>query len=180
MQRQSPNGCQGVCCALSIRCMADLLTLSAHLPVVGLEQGAYLVRDGERTGSIWILEEGSLEILKAGVLINTISRAGTAFGEIAAVLGSNHSASVRAAAPCRLRYAQDGRGFLLGNPDVLLLVTAGLAERLDLVTGYLADLRNQYADAPGVTMVAEVLGSLVGSQAGTVRSGSLRDPDPEY
>ena len=160
--------------------MAHLLTLSAHLPDVDLEQGAILIEEGTRTGSMWVLQSGSLEVLKGDVLINTIDRPGAAFGEVAAILGGGHSASVRASSLCRLKFAVDARAFLLGNPDVLLLVAAGLAERLDLITGYLADLRNQYSDAPGITMVSAVLGNLIGAQSTLYQTGSRRDPDPEY
>ena len=57
---------------------------------------------------------------------------------------------------------------------------SGLAERLDLVTTYLADLKDQYGDAPGLSMVADVLSTLSQHPGTTARPGSARDPDPEY
>src|SRR5262245_16303979 len=124
--------------------MPDLLELTESLPEIELAAGDVLMEDGTRTGSVWVLVEGSLEIRKNGSLSNTISRPGAAFGEVAVLQGSGHSATVVAVVPTRMRYAQDGRALLLDNPEILLLVAAGLAERLDLITGYLADLRNQY------------------------------------
>jgi CRP/FNR family transcriptional regulator, cyclic AMP receptor protein len=160
--------------------MADLLTLSAHLPPVDLEPGAFLLTQGEQTGSVWVLESGSVEVMRDDVLVTTIVRPGAFFGEVAAILETRHTASVRAIGPCRARLASNGRSFLLDNPEVLLLVAAGLAERLDTVTGYLVDLRNQYTDAPGISMVSTVLGALIERVPEPVRTGSLRDPDPEY
>jgi hypothetical protein len=63
---------------------------------------------------------------------------------------------------------------------VLRVVAQGLAERLAFVTTYLADLRHQYGDAPGLAMVGQVLTELSQRQVPTARPGSARDPDPEY
>jgi CRP-like cAMP-binding protein len=114
------------------------------------------------------------------VRISTIAVPGAAFGEVAVLMDSDHSATVVAASTARLRYAQDGRAFLLSSPEVLLFLAKGLAARLDLVTRYLADLRNQYAGAPGLDMVSDVLGRLVQRDGPKARPGSARDPDPEY
>lgn len=160
--------------------MPDLLELTTDLPEIDLAVGDTLVTDGGRTGSIWVLISGSLDVLKDGVRINTIDRPGAAFGEVAVLLGSNHSATVVAATPCRLRYARDGEAFLLSHPEILRHVAAGLAERLDIVTSYLADLRNQYAGVPGIDMVSDVLGKLVQTDGDKPVPGSRRDPDPEY
>ncbi len=159
--------------------MADLLTLTDGLPEVELAPGEVLIHDGTATGSVWILVEGALEVRKDGALINTITDPGAAFGEVSVLLGGGHSADVVAAAPTRLRHAADGRALLLDRPEVLLLVAGGLARRLDLVTRYLADLRNQYVGTPGLEMVAEVLTKLNGAGV-PAQPGSRRDPDPEY
>lgn len=160
--------------------MADLLELTEGLPEVVLAPGDVLVEDGTRTGSVWVLLSGSVQVTKHGVLINTIDRPGAAFGEVAVLQGSDHTATVTAATECRLRVARDGRAFLLDQPEVLLGVAGDLAARLDLVTTYLADLRNQYSGSPGLDMVSTVLGRLQGTAPGTARPGSARDPDPEY
>ena len=159
--------------------MSTLLELTAHLPEVTVPAGHELMRDGDRTGRIWVLVEGELQILKDGNLINTISRPGAAFGEVSVLLDSNHTATVVAARECRLRKADDGRAFLLGSPEVLLHLASGLAERLDVVTRYLSDLRTQYAEAPGLQMVSTVLGKLVNEERPTIRPGSARDPEPD-
>ena len=38
--------------------MVDLLQLSSHLPEVEIDPGHEILREGERTGSIWILLSG--------------------------------------------------------------------------------------------------------------------------
>jgi hypothetical protein len=79
-----------------------------------------------------------------------------------------------------MRYAVDGQAFLSAEPAILRLLAVGLAERLNFVTTYLADLKHQYGDAPGLSMVSDVLRKLSQRQAPPARSGSARDPDPEY
>lgn len=160
--------------------MADLLELTEGLPEVVLAPGELLIEDGTRTGSVWVLVSGSVHVSKHGALINTIDRPGVALGEVAVLLGSDHTATVAAATECRFRVARDGRAFLLDRPDVLLVVAGDLAARLDLVTTYLADLRNQYLGTPGLDMVSTVLSRLQDTSPGTARPGSARDPDPEY
>ncbi len=160
--------------------MADVLALTDGLPEIALAAGEVLITDGTRTGSVWVLLEGTLEVSKHGAPISTIDRAGAVFGEVAVLLGADHTATVTAASACRLRIAEDGRALLLDRPEVLLEVAGGLAARLDLVTTYLADLRNQYAGSPGLDMVSTVLGRLTGTATGTARPGSARDPEPEY
>ncbi len=69
---------------------------------------------------------------------------------------------------------------MLDDPSVTRLLAITLAERLNFVTAYLADLKHQYGDAPGLSMVSDVLGQLATRGGRTARPGSERDPDPEY
>ena len=78
-----------------------------------------------------------------------------------------------------MRYAADGRAFLASDPAISTLVAVGLAERLNFVTTYLADLKHQYGDAPGLSMIPDVLRQLAQRQAPVARPGSARDPDPD-
>jgi hypothetical protein len=61
-----------------------------------------------------------------------------------------------------------------------MLVAVGLAERLNFVSSYLADLKYQYGDAPGLSMVTDVITRLAQRQQPVARPGSMRDPEPEY
>jgi CRP-like cAMP-binding protein len=119
-------------------------------------------------------------VRRNGVDVNAITQPGAIIGEIAVLLGSGNSATVVADSECRLRYAADGRALLDSHPEISSYVAAGLAERLNFVTTYLADLKHQYGDAPGLAMVPDVLARLAGRQGPSARPGSQRDPDPEY
>jgi len=157
-----------------------MLALSAHLPEVELAAGDALLTEGGPSGAIWVLVSGALRVLKGDVQVNTITHAGALIGEMSVLLGVDHSATVEATAPTRLRYAQDGHALLESDPAVSKLVAVGLAERLSFVTTYLADLRHQYADVPGLSIVSDVLGRLEQTRGPAASPGSVRDPDPDY
>jgi len=150
--------------------VADIAEQIAALPQVALAAGDVLCAEGDAGGAIWFLESGSLRVLKAGVQVNTISAPGAVVGEMAVLLGVSSSATVVADEPALLRVAADGAALLRREPAV----TA------HFVTTYLADLKHQYGDAPGLAMVGDVLKELAAHQGPAARPGSARDPDPEY
>jgi CRP/FNR family cyclic AMP-dependent transcriptional regulator len=158
----------------------DMLTLSDHLPEVDVAAGDVLLNEGEPGGAIWVLVEGSLGVRKGQTQVNTITQPGAIVGEISVLLEAPSGATVEAIEPSRLRHAADGAAFLNGDSEITRQLAIGLAERLNYVTTYLADLKFQYGDAPGLSMVNEVLGRLATRQAESARPGSARDPDPEY
>jgi CRP/FNR family cyclic AMP-dependent transcriptional regulator len=166
--------------ARTVRRVATLLDLSTNLPEVEFAAGEAVVREGNPSGPIWILVSGSLRVLKGDVQVNTITEPGAAVGEISVLLGSDHGATVEALETSRLRQAADGHGFLESDPAVAKLIAAGLAERLNFVSRYLADLEHQYGDAPGLSMVSDVIGHLAQHHVAPARPGSARDPHPEY
>lgn len=159
---------------------ALLLEHTATLPEVTLDVGEALVREGERGDSLWILVSGRLEVARHGVVVNVVDEPGSAIGEISLLLDTTYSTTVTASEPTVVRHARDGRALLLGDPVVVRMVAVGLAERLAFVTTYLADLKNQYGDAPGVAMVSDVLSHLAHHHVPPAKPGSARDPDPDY
>ncbi len=160
--------------------MKDMLTLSDHLPEVCFASGDVIVHEGGSTGGIWVLVSGALQVRKGDIVINGINQPGAMVGEISTLLGTAHGATVVVTVPSVLRHARDGQAFLSSDPDISRLVAVGLAERLNFVTTYLADLKHQYGDAPGLSMVSDVLRELAQRQGSLARTGSLRDPNPDY
>jgi len=160
--------------------MRDMLTLSQGLPEIEFAIGDTVVQEGGSAGGIWVLVSGELQVRKGDVLINAITRPGALVGEVSVLLDTTFGATVVAAQPSVMRYAADGRALLTRDPAITLMVARGLAERLNFVTTYLADLKHQYGDAPGLSMVSEVMRELAELQGPTARAGSARDPEPEY
>jgi len=161
--------------------MSDLLEYVAHLPEVELGADEVLLREGEPGGRIWVLVSGSLRVMKGDLAVSAISEPGSAVGEMSVLLGTDHSATVEAIEPSKLRYAADGLALLDSEPAVTRLIATGMAQRLATATTYLADLEHQYGDHAGLAMVSDVLRQL-GHQTRMpdATPGSARDPDPEY
>jgi len=159
--------------------MKDMLSLSAGLPERAFDAGETVVHEGA-SGGMWVLVSGALQVRKGTVLVNTITRPGALVGEISVLLGSPYSATVEATERSVLRHAADGHQLLASDPAIATLVAMGLAERLNFVTTYLADLKQQYGDAPGLSMVSHVLQQLGHRHGPAAQPGSARDPDAEY
>jgi CRP-like cAMP-binding protein len=157
-----------------------MVRLSMHLPLVEMPAGAEVIAQGGPSGGVWILISGSLQVFKGDVAVNTITKAGAIVGEMSVLLDTEHGATVVTTEPSSLRYAEDGHAFLFGDPEITKLLAIGLAERLNFVSTYLADLKEQYGDVSGLSMVSEVLSHLAERQVVTARPGSARDPDPDY
>jgi CRP-like cAMP-binding protein len=160
--------------------VTDLLELAAALPEVRLAAGDVLVDEGVAGGTIWVLVDGVLDVRKGAVTVATLREPGALVGEMSTLTGTSSTATVVAVQNSVLRVAEDGGAFLASDVQVMQLVAIALAQRLAFVTTYLADLRHQYGDAPGLAMVDDVLAELANRQGPTARPGSLRDPDPEY
>ena len=160
--------------------MQDMLALSASLPAIAFAPGEIVVEEGGSSGALWILVSGALQVRKGAIVVNTVTRPGALVGEIALLLDGSNTATVEATEPSVLRHAVDGKALLASDPLISRLVAVGLAERLNVVTTYLAALKQQYGDAPGLTMVNDVLAQLAAAQGPRARPGSARDPDPEY
>jgi CRP/FNR family transcriptional regulator, cyclic AMP receptor protein len=157
-----------------------MVRLSMHLPLVECSAGDEVVSQGGPSGGVWVLISGALQVFKGDVAVNTITKAGAIVGEMSVLLATDHGATVVATEPSTLRYAAEGHQFLFGDPEITKLIAVGLAERLNFVSTYLADLKDQYGDSSGLSMVSEVLSHLAERQVVAARPGSARDPDPDY
>jgi CRP/FNR family transcriptional regulator, cyclic AMP receptor protein len=158
-----------------------MLGWSADLPAVVYPAGAEVIREGEIHGVLLVLVEGRVEVSRQGSVVAVIDEPGSVLGEMSALLGGPASATVRCVGGCSFRRSDDPRGFMSEHPGVALGVATTLARRLHTITGYLVDLRQQYADrGDHLGMVDIVLESLAHQQRTTVDPGSDREPDAPY
>ena len=149
-------------------------SLKQHLPA-----GTVLLKQGTRSGKLYILLEGAVEVKREETLIAAIDERGALFGEMSALLDVPHTADVIAKTPVTVYQFTDAWSFLQSDPMVSLTVARKLAQRLNTVTTYLVDLKRQYAGHNNhLGMVSEVLASLVYQQAEEFTPGSDRDPGP--
>jgi CRP/FNR family transcriptional regulator, cyclic AMP receptor protein len=158
----------------------QLAELVRNLPVIDLQPDDVLVREGEHTSAVFVLDRGALSVTRGGMAIAEIATPGSFVGEIAALVGGDHSATVTATAPSRLWRADDGAAFLRSSPDIAVMVATEVAHRLQSLVAYLADLKRQYDGAPGLDMVDGVLTRLAQQARKPAQPGSAREPDPLY
>ena len=154
---------------------------SADLPEVVYPDGAPILVEGERHRELLILVSGAVRITAKGAEIRTIDEPGSIFGEMATLLDTPATATATAVGECRFRKADDGATFMREQPGFALEVASTLARRLDVITRYLADLRNQYSDrSDHLGVVDTVLESLLQHQQGGEQPGSEREVDAPY
>lgn len=159
--------------------MSDILSLCRELPMRTLRAGELLLDENASSNRLYVLASGAVEILKGDVQVHVSSQPGTVLGEISALLDIPHTATVRALDDCRVYEAENGQEFLAANPQLALDLARLLARRLQHVTTYLADLKQQFEDqSDHLGMVDEVLEGLIYAQ--DTESDSLRGSDREY
>ncbi len=158
--------------------MNTILSLCNHLPETTFDSGQVLLGEGARTGLLYVLIDGEVEILKGDFQVDTVSEPGAIFGEVSALLAMPHMATVRALSALRVYRIEQGADFLHSHPSIALAVARLLAQRLNGVTNYLVDLKRQFQDQQShLGMVDEVLETLVHQQGRPFVPGSDRDPD---
>lgn len=160
--------------------MEELLTLATGFPRRSLAAGEVLIVDGEPVDALYVLLAGGLRIDKDGVAVATVTEPGACVGEISLLLGISATAGVSASEDSTLAVIEGAQAMLEGQTDLSLALARLLARRLQVMTSYLADLKQQYSDHEGgLGMIDVVLGSLMRGPSSS-QLGSERDPNPEY
>ena len=161
--------------------MHPLLAACSELPLIDLAVGDTLLSEGQARTALYVLVSGTLEISVQGGRVAMVSEPGSVIGEIAFLLDIDHGATVTAASPSRLHVVADVDRFLRADTESLLEISRTLALRLNRLTGYLSDVRAQYAGAGGhFELVDEVLAELAFGTEAPATPGSARDPEPLY
>jgi CRP/FNR family transcriptional regulator, cyclic AMP receptor protein len=141
--------------------------------------GTLILTEGGKTGHLYVLMEGKLEVMKGGTVVATIAEPGAVFGEMSVLLQRPHTATVRACADSVIYEFDDAASFLMQEPAVALLLARMLAQRLNVANTYLADLKRQYAGQGNhLAMVGDVLQSMINLPRQEVSPGSDRQSDP--
>jgi len=161
--------------------MEELLTLAHGYPQRSVAPGAVVLADGETVGTLFVLLSGGLRVEKAGQLIATVTDPGACVGEMSLLLGIPATADVIANETSVLAVIENASTMLEHEAGLPLALARLLASRLHVMTTYLADVKQQYADHEGgLGMVDVVLGSLMRSSGSRTMLGSERDPEPEH
>ena len=141
--------------------MALSLEIFRDLPVQSVPAGDTVIDQGTRTGRLFVLISGKVEIVKDGKSVATCGQQGDIFGDLSALLDVPHTTSVRAVVDSKFYLIADARPFLEQHPAVCMHLCELLARRLVSVTDYLVNLKQQFAGHDHIGMVDEVLDKLI-------------------
>ena len=161
--------------------MPSILDFCTDLPEKTFEVGDIILREGGSDQPLFVLIEGTVEVFKADIPIAMVSQHGALFGEIAVLLDVPHIASVRVTERARMVVIDDGAALLASHPELALSVARLVAGRLRLITGYLADLRQQFDEHDDhLGMISEVMEGLLNAplRDSALTPGSDREREP--
>jgi CRP/FNR family cyclic AMP-dependent transcriptional regulator len=159
--------------------MSKILELLRDRERCEFEPGQIVLEQRGRTNRLYVLLQGTVEVVKDAVQVATTSEPGAVFGEISVLLEGDHTATVRALTACSFYVVENPRELLQTSPPVCFHVCLLLARRLDALTRYLVDVKQQFEGHDHIGMVDQVLEALLHRQPkervrprdSTIRSG---------
>jgi CRP-like cAMP-binding protein len=157
--------------------MPSILDHCTRIGSERLRPGAVLLAEGRKSDRIYVLIEGEIDVSRGDIRITSIKEPGSVFGEMSMFMDGPPTFTVTARSAVHVHVFEDARRFFRSEPEAAFLLARLLAHRLNAATGYLVDLKRQFA-AQGnhLALVEEVLQSLICQQYEEFSSGSDRDP----
>lgn len=149
------------------------------LPLTSFDAGSALITEGANGGRLFVLVDGSVKVLRQEVEVASINEPGAIFGEMSLLLGIPQTASVVTTSASRFYVIDDGAAFMRAKPEFVLHMSRMLARRVHMLSGYLADLKRQFADHDShLGMVHDIICGLSQHPHDEVTLGSDRLADP--
>ena len=105
-----------------------------------LEPGAILLEEQERTGRLFVLIEGDVEVLRGNTQIAVVKEPGSIFGEMSILLNVPHTATVKARSAVEVHIFDEAPQFLLSDPEIAFFIAQLLAQRLNAATTSSCDI----------------------------------------
>jgi CRP/FNR family cyclic AMP-dependent transcriptional regulator len=99
--------------------------------------GMDLIEQGGRTGQLYVLKEGELEVLRDGRHVTTIKTPGSVIGEMSILLDTPQTATVRAVSEVDYFVIDNAIDVLRTHPEWLLQIARLLAQRVNATTAQL-------------------------------------------
>jgi CRP/FNR family cyclic AMP-dependent transcriptional regulator len=128
------------------------------LPVATYRAGETIMSDGSKTGRLFFLKSGEVEVLKNSAVLARRDEPGVVFGELAALLDRPHGADVRAVRDSDFHVADVE--LLEKDPIALLAVARILARRLVTTNANLVALKNELQTGPSSSAVRNVIAKM--------------------
>ena len=108
--------------------------------------GMSLIEQGGKTGQLYVLKEGQLEVLRDGKHVSTIKTPGAVVGEMSVLLHTPQSATVRAITEVEYFVIDNAIDILNTHPDWLLQIARLLAQRVNATTALLTRDKSEEQD----------------------------------
>ena len=156
-----------------------LTALQAH-PVRHYDTGDHVLNQGENTGQLYFLIAGAVEVVKDEVVVAKVKERGAIFGDLSALMGVPHTATVRAVSTATFHVVDEPAEFLQQTPSVTLHLCRMLARRLDSMNKYLVDVKQQFSGHDHLAMLDGMLDTLMHRQPRErqrPKASTLLDPD---
>jgi CRP-like cAMP-binding protein len=108
---------------------------------IAVRTGQVLIEQGQQGSGFYILQQGTLEVIKDEIILAVLMYPGTIFGEMGDILGRPRSCTVRAKSDCVVEYYQFATldDMVTTNPEIAVKMLKTLASRLDRTTQKLID-----------------------------------------
>src|SRR5215212_6231443 len=87
-----------------------------------LAPGMALIEQGGKTGQLYVLKQGELEVLRDGKHVSTVKSPGAVFGEMSVLLDVPQTATVRAVTEVDYFVIDNAIDVLNGHPDWVLQI----------------------------------------------------------
>lgn len=140
----------------------QVLQLAAGFPLRSAHPGEIIIEEEGESSELLILEQGTVEIRRAGQLVAVVDEPGATLGEVSMLLDSPSTADVVARGEVDLRVVAEPEALFNEHPELALFVARQLADRLARVTSYLADLKDEFGDADGqMGLVPQIVSELL-------------------
>ncbi len=144
--------------------MAPILEALRDYPVRTFAAGEDILVQNGRTGLMFVLLDGAVEVIKDEVRLDTVTQPGAIYGDLSALLDVPHTATVRALRESRMHVVTNPRALLQENTVICFQLCELLARRLDGLAKYLVDVKKQYEGHDHIGMVDNVLETLMNRQ----------------
>lgn len=156
--------------------MPDIFDIIKDREIRKYAPGENVLNQDEETGCLFFLIEGSVEILKDGVRVASASEPGVVFGELAAILGVHHTATVRATVESSFYVVEGSAEFLKSSPEMSHYLCKLLARRLDSINRYFVDVKKRFEGHELIDPMIGALEALLHAQPTRSRSGKRQQP----
>ena len=108
---------------------------------IEVAHGQTIIEQGQEGHGFYILQSGSLEVIKDEILLSVLMYPGTIFGEMGDILGKPRTCTVKAKTTSKIIHilADDMSDYIRDNPQIGMKIIKTLASRLDRTTQKLSD-----------------------------------------